>query len=380
LFIMDRREYLPVPVFDYSSAFNYQNCILNDFDEFEDGQYDNRKSYDFFQLLIYYFLTFLSYLFFIATIPISSFFCVKKVNSLQRCMVHRLGNRLPLKGPGYILKLPFIDHVSIINLLEEQFNIEVDGEILTGDGSIITARPCIASLNVTNAVATTLKIGKIDVKQCLKLRFSNVLRSKHVEDLENKMDFVVKQFEENCNKFLQRWGYTLKIEQLPRITVIERADPINPIKSRLKQLLNPDEADNPKSAGEALLRMLGPMTPSTSPATSNTQMKSETETHIEPSQLSESEVKQTIPVMEWFIDQYKTYIRRYKQLSIQLIIDDDNSIDRRRRQYMLYNGSTIECLSIKPSHVDLTVRFISYRNYEQFIVTKDVQFVQYSFS
>ena len=211
---MDRREYLPVPVFDYSSAFNYQNCILNDFDEFEDGQYDNRKSYDFFQLLIYYFLTFLSYLFFIATIPISSFFCVKKVNSLQRCMVHRLGNRLPLKGPGYILKLPFIDHVSIINLLEEQFNIEVDGEILTGDGSIITVRPYIASLNVTNAVATTLKIGKIDVKQCLKLRFSNVLRSKHVEDLENKMDFVVKQFEENCNKFLQRWGYTLKIEQL----------------------------------------------------------------------------------------------------------------------------------------------------------------------
>ena len=172
----------------------------------------------------------------------------------------------------------------------------------------------------------------------------------------------------------------LSLSYRPRITVIERADPINPIKSRLKQLLNPDEADNPKSAGEALLRMLGPMTPSTSPATSNTQMKSETETHIEPSQLSESEVKQTIPVMEWFIDQYKTYIRRYKQLSIQLIIDDDNSINRRRRQYMLYNGSTIECLSIKPSHVDLTVRFISYRNYEQFIVTKDVQFVQYSFS
>ena len=89
--------------------------------------------------------------------------------------------------------------------------------MLTSDGSIIRLRGPSgrATLGVTNAVLTTLKLGKdVDVKQCLRLRFGNVLRSKHVEDLENKLDYVVKQFEENCNHFLRRWGYSLKVEEM----------------------------------------------------------------------------------------------------------------------------------------------------------------------
>ena len=54
------------------------------------------------------------------------------MHSLQRCLTYRLGNRLPLKGPGYILKLPFIDHISIIDLYEDRFNIiESEEEVLT---------------------------------------------------------------------------------------------------------------------------------------------------------------------------------------------------------------------------------------------------------
>lgn len=60
-------------------------------------------------------------------------FLFQKVHSLQRCLTYRLGNRLPLKGPGYILKLPFIDHISIIDLYEEHFNIiDSEEQILTG--------------------------------------------------------------------------------------------------------------------------------------------------------------------------------------------------------------------------------------------------------
>lgn len=145
---------------------------------------------------------------------------MQKVNSLQRCLTYRLGNRLPLKGPGYILKLPFVDYISIIDLFEDHFNLveEAETELLTADGSIIVLRGPSgeASLIVTNAVLTTLKIKgtAVDVKQCLRLRFGNVIRSKHVEDLENKMHFIVKQYEESCNLFLRRWGYSLKVEKM----------------------------------------------------------------------------------------------------------------------------------------------------------------------
>lgn len=61
------------------------------------------------------------------------FWCPKqKIPSLQRCLTFRLGIRLPLKGPGLILKLPFIDKISLIDLYEDRFNItQVDEEILT---------------------------------------------------------------------------------------------------------------------------------------------------------------------------------------------------------------------------------------------------------
>lgn len=115
-----------------------------------------------------------------------------------------------------ILKLPFVDHVSIIDLFEERFNlIDAETELLTSDGSILSVRPSgVAVLGVTNAVLTTLKLAQVDVKECLRLRFGNVLRSKHIEDLENKMHFIVKQYEENCNRFLQRWGYSLRVEEM----------------------------------------------------------------------------------------------------------------------------------------------------------------------
>lgn len=83
-----------------------------------------------------------------------------------------------------------------------------------GDGSIITIRPCQATLSVVNAVLTTLQIGDVDVKHCLHLRFANVIRSKHVEDLENKMDYIVRHFEEESNNFLKKWGYAVKLDEL----------------------------------------------------------------------------------------------------------------------------------------------------------------------
>lgn len=119
---------------------------------------------------------------------------------------------MPLKGPGFILKLPFVDHITIINLLEDHFSLnENDQQLLTSDGSIIVLRPCQASLNITDAVLTTLRVGSVNVKNCLQLRFANSIRSKHVDDLENKMDHVARQFEENSNRFLKKWGYSIKL-------------------------------------------------------------------------------------------------------------------------------------------------------------------------
>lgn len=84
---MDRGEgYLPVPTFDYSSAFNYTSVLGEDFpshtdeDHFEgSGSSSSRKNAftDPVQQFAYYLLTSLSFFLFLLTAPISSFYCLK---------------------------------------------------------------------------------------------------------------------------------------------------------------------------------------------------------------------------------------------------------------------------------------------------------------
>jgi len=41
-----------------------------------------------------------------------------------------------------------------------------------------------------------------------------MIGSTHIEDIERKTDIVMKQFEENCNIYLNNWGYSCKFVDL----------------------------------------------------------------------------------------------------------------------------------------------------------------------
>ncbi len=56
-----------------------------------------------------WFLTFLSYLFFALTIPITYWIFVKKLGEFDRLVVFRLGKMIGVKGPGRVLIFPWMD-------------------------------------------------------------------------------------------------------------------------------------------------------------------------------------------------------------------------------------------------------------------------------
>jgi hypothetical protein len=71
-------------------------------------------------------------------------------------------------------------------------------------------------LNVNNAIrsSTQLKDSKFNCEQFVKLSFINMIASTHIEDIERKTDTVIKQFEQNCNIYLDNWGYSSKFIDL----------------------------------------------------------------------------------------------------------------------------------------------------------------------
>ena len=53
-----------------------------------------------------YVLTFLSYFFFVITLPITYWFFVKKMGEFDRVVVFRLGKMVGVKGPGRVIVFP----------------------------------------------------------------------------------------------------------------------------------------------------------------------------------------------------------------------------------------------------------------------------------
>ncbi|KAH7646467.1 hypothetical protein DERF_007641 [Dermatophagoides farinae] len=372
--INDYNRYDSIPVFDYSSPFTYKRVRDVDDDDY-DSEVSTRDGL--FQRSIYMFIIIITVLFLILTFPIAAFFCVRRIPSLKRCLIYRLGRRLPLKGPGFILLLPFIDKISIIDLYESRFDlIENEQQFMTGDGSIIVVKPCHATLNVTDALLTTLKINNVNVKNFLQISFTNLIRSKHVEDLENKLDFILKEFEEKMNQFMKRWGYAITMIEQPRITVIDRADPINPIKKKLQKLLDNDpseQSSNPQSSGDfsCLFNMFDNLQQSSLINDQSPQTVSD-ETMDKSSSLMEY---QLIAVVQTFFDQYKTFLGTDKNFNVKLMIEDN---DKPMVKYFhCQQDGNVRLIENEPIELNMTVKFKNQADFHRFLTTRDHKYFNF---
>lgn len=227
-----------VPLFDYTSAFTYKrgrnvDDVYKPLNDKPGSANDKPTSLP--QKIAYNTLVALSGFFLLFTFPVTAFFSFKKINSLQRCLIYRLGTRLPTKGPGIVLTLPFIDQACLVDLADVEVDVtKADQQLLTslythllslfifaniyhfaGDGSIISMTgTCRVIVSVTNAWQTTLKTSTLDHREWLSIRFANVLRSTDIDVLENKMDYVCKSFQESSNEILARWGYSIRFEEM----------------------------------------------------------------------------------------------------------------------------------------------------------------------
>ena len=66
-----------------------------------------------------------------------------------------------------------------------------------------------------NAVRSTtqLKDPKSNVQNFCRISFTNMIAGTHIEDLENKTDSIIRDFELHCNIYVNNWGYNCKINE-----------------------------------------------------------------------------------------------------------------------------------------------------------------------
>jgi len=161
-----------------------------------------------------WFLTIISFIVIICTLPLSLLFCLKIVQEYERAVIFRVGRLLSggAKGPGIFFILPCVDNYIKIDLRVVSFDVPPQ-EILTRDSVTITV-DAVTYFRLANPIASVCNVQ--DAKKSTKLLAATTLRN----ELGTKNLSEVLMERENISRNIQRildeatdpWG--VKVERV----------------------------------------------------------------------------------------------------------------------------------------------------------------------
>ncbi|XP_029026985.1 stomatin-like isoform X1 [Betta splendens] len=159
-------------------------------------------------------LVILSFLFVLATFPITLFSCVKIVNEYERAVIFRLGRIISKKpkGPGLFFILRCTDTFVKVDLRTVSFNIPPQ-ELLTKDSVTVCVDgvvyfrvycPISSVANVANANASTHQLAQTTLR--------NVLGTKNLSELLSDREDLSHSMQEALDEVTKVWG--IKVERV----------------------------------------------------------------------------------------------------------------------------------------------------------------------
>uniref|UniRef100_A0A7E4ZZ25 PHB domain-containing protein n=1 Tax=Panagrellus redivivus TaxID=6233 RepID=A0A7E4ZZ25_PANRE len=161
-----------------------------------------------------FFLIGLSWLFMLATLPISLCFCIKVVQEYERAVIFRLGRLIAggAKGPGIFFVVPCIESYTKVDLRTVSFNVPPQ-EILTRDSvtvsvdAVVYYRVCNATVsvaNVENAHHSTRLLAQTTLR--------NMLGTRNLSEILSDRDNIASAMQDLLDQATESWG--IKVERV----------------------------------------------------------------------------------------------------------------------------------------------------------------------
>uniref|UniRef100_A0AC35G8F6 Band 7 domain-containing protein n=1 Tax=Panagrolaimus sp. PS1159 TaxID=55785 RepID=A0AC35G8F6_9BILA len=159
-------------------------------------------------------LIFLSWIFTLATFPISICFTLKVVQEYERAVIFRLGRLIGggAKGPGIFFVMPCIETWTKVDLRTVSFNVPPQ-EILTRDSvtvsvdAVVYYRVCNATIsvaNVENAHHSTRLLAQTTLR--------NMLGTRNLSDILSDRDSIASAMQTLLDEATESWG--IKVERV----------------------------------------------------------------------------------------------------------------------------------------------------------------------
>ena len=156
-------------------------------------------------LVTSYLLTFLSYIFFVLTLPLTYWIIVKKLGEFDRLVVFRLGKMIGVKGPGRVLIFPWMDRTKKVDVRAAAFSVppqqfitsdggivEVGGEIQYGIVDVVTMVSEVADhQDILRSLSKTLLVKNLVKKSVRQIEKD---RRRHAAEIQDELNLQVRQW------------------------------------------------------------------------------------------------------------------------------------------------------------------------------------------
>ena len=158
-------------------------------------------------------LTFLTWIIFICTLPLSLCFCLKVIQEYEKAAICKFGRlKKGLKGPGMILVLPFIESFQRIDMRQKLVNIPRQ-DVITKDSVSISvdamayikvSDPYTSILNVKDPIRATERLAQCTI--------TKVFGTKELQELLSTKESLAKEVLTALNIGTDPWG--IKVERV----------------------------------------------------------------------------------------------------------------------------------------------------------------------
>ncbi|XP_015789151.1 mechanosensory protein 2 isoform X2 [Tetranychus urticae] len=161
-----------------------------------------------------YFLTAISVVLIVVTLPFSLMFCIKVVQEYERAVIFRLGRLLKggARGPGIFFIIPCIDSYCKIDLRTVSFDVPPQ-EILSKD-SVTVAVDAVVYYRISNATVAVTNVEDYgrSTRLLAATTLRNVLGTKNLSELLSERESISHMIQSSLDEATDPWG--VKVERV----------------------------------------------------------------------------------------------------------------------------------------------------------------------
>jgi len=245
------KDYQPLPTSDrtvgdnglsYNSPFSYdkKNRDYSYFVDMEDARDTHHPEQVFHQSfvlrLLSHILTALSYSAFIIFLPITYWFCVKRVGTSQKMIVFRLGKMIGAKGPGNVLVFPWLDRFQAVDVGDAAFSVPPQ-QLITHDGGIIEIGAEV-QYAITDVVVMVREVADHQdiLRSLAKTVLVRLLAKKQVSKLVKEKNVCAAEIMADLNRQVRKWGLDVRCVSLSEAKVLKKPEGNNGVAPLLQSL------------------------------------------------------------------------------------------------------------------------------------------------